>query len=603
MEELFVDLQAYGKDKKWMWFELFIRQPMGLRNLVYFIVSVFLVGNHGVRTWGMVIILIVWVVLALMTLARKRYSYSSWIALLVLQTVVNLMNREISFLSAVTQEIILVLLILYYSKRKDFFYKEASDAEPGVKSRRWEIELVILIHLIFASCLHWSLGSVLKIGSMTVYENEMLAMLGWFLYGGGLYLAFRWEKITRQSWRRIVLNAAGTGIAVAAARTVLDYYLDGMLLDGWNYRGIMRTSLLITGAFCLILIRIFFIIFAKRRKRPLDEAWIPMAAMAVIAISYLAEYVFSCGWVSYDQYYARQGVLPLYVWSISYFLMLFWVVLRMKCVNKGEEDGPVKRILKKIAEHVMKYERSILVIALAALLTAGIVSFNPQRIKPPIWMTYPYKVTLEDGEAVINAYIAREGELNVPLTIWGVRVKRIDDDAFKNTNVHITAVNIPEECEFNGDVFHYESQSYYSLGENTAWISKYIGEKKEVKIPEEVWGRKVTGIYAWCFQESDIEKVTIPDTVVFIDSMAFEGCRELTKVRLSLNLEEIAVGVFEGTGIRRIIIPASVKTIGKDAFKNSLLEEVIGLKNVENVDRSAFNGTPWKQEQEEKQKE
>ena len=61
--------------------------------------------------------------------------------------------------------------------------------------RKGEIELIMLIHFILAFCLHCSLGRVSEIKSMTVYENEMLAMLGG-LYGGGLYLAFRWEDIT-----------------------------------------------------------------------------------------------------------------------------------------------------------------------------------------------------------------------------------------------------------------------------------------------------------------------------------------------------------------------------------------------------------------------
>ena len=343
MEELFVDLRAYEKDKKWMWFELFIRQPIGLRNLLYSIVSGFLLENHVMRTWLMVIILIVWVTLAAMTLARKKYSYPCWIALLILQTVMNLMNIQISFWSVTIPEIMLVLMILYYSKRKDFFYKETCAAETGTNKRKWEIELIVIIHLIFASCMHFSLGNVSKIESMRVYENEQLAMLGWFLYGGGLYLALRWETITQSGWWRTVLKATGIGIATAIVRAVLDYKLDTMLLDDWDFRGIMRTSLIITGIFCLVLIRFLFAIFSKKRERLPDEARIPMIVMAVIAIFYLVEYVFSCGWVpdKEDLYYANQAVLPLYVWSMAFFLMMFWVLMRMGHARKalwGEED-------------------------------------------------------------------------------------------------------------------------------------------------------------------------------------------------------------------------------------------------------------------------
>ncbi len=339
MEQLFKDLKAYEKGKRWMWFELFIRQPVSLCGLAYFLVSSLLAGDQAVRSWLMIIILSAWIVLAVMTLARNRYSYPSWIALLVLQTIASVMNTEISFWSVLIQEIILALLILYYNKRKDFFYKEVSDAETGANGRKWEIELVVLIHLILAFCLHYSLGSMLRIRSMTIYENERLALQGWFLYGGGLYLALGWEKITRKRWWRTALGAAGMGIAAAAARAALDYNLNMMVLDSADRKGTMRTSLLITGAFCLILIMILFMIFTKERKLPLKEAWIPMAVMAFIAIFYLAEYVYSCGWVGEkeDLDYARQGVLPMYVWSMSYFLTLFWVALRMRRVKRGIE--------------------------------------------------------------------------------------------------------------------------------------------------------------------------------------------------------------------------------------------------------------------------
>ncbi|GFI05012.1 MAG: hypothetical protein HFI44_16110 [Lachnospiraceae bacterium] len=195
MAELFGDLRAYDKSKNWMWFELFICQPIGLYNCLAFTINSFLMKNYVMRTWVMLIISIVWVGLTVMTLARKGYSYRCWIALLILQTITSLMNARLSFWSITIPEIMLVLLVLYYNGRKAFFYKEVSDAETGVNCRKGEIELIMLIHFILAFCLHCSLGRVSEIKSMTVYENEMLAMLGG-LYGGGLYLAFRWEDIT-----------------------------------------------------------------------------------------------------------------------------------------------------------------------------------------------------------------------------------------------------------------------------------------------------------------------------------------------------------------------------------------------------------------------
>ncbi len=612
MEELYVDLKAYGKSKKWMWFELFARQPIALFSFMGITMNCFLSGNNVKRTWFMAIVVVVWITLAVMTIIRKKYSYSCWIALLILQTAAYIMNGGISFWRATISEIILVFLIAYYNNRKDFFYKEKETCETKdcQGSRKWEINLIIIIHLVFACCMHFFLGNVSDITSMRVYDNTWLAMLGWFLYGTSLCLTLKWEKIVQLEWRQAVFAALGAGMVTVTARIVLDHMLDTILLDTWNQRGIMRASLIITGIFCLALIRILFAIFTEREKNSPTEAHMPIIIMAVIAILYLVEYTFSCGWVEKeDLEYAYQVVLPVYVWSSAYFIMIFWALMRMRCVNKsdsikkevtdwlGRTDGFGQYILKGVIKFVIRNGRNIWIIVTLALLVVGIASFDSQQMHMPIWLTYPYDVTIEGGGAVINAYVAqgKGKEVNVPQRIWGIKVKRIEDDAFRNEKVHIVSLSIPEEFEFDGEIFHYESQSYYYLAGNGVWLAEYIGKEKNVKIPEEVWGRKVTGLYAWCFQESDIEEVTIPDTVTYISSMAFEGCQNLTKVKLSSNLEEISVGAFEGTGIRSITIPKSVKSIEESAFKNSKLVEVIGIDNVGYVDPSAFVGTPWEE--------
>ena len=78
MEELYVDLKAYGKNKKWMWFELFVRQPIALFSFMAITMNCFLSGNNVKRTWFMAIVVAVWITLAVMTMIRKKYSYPCW---------------------------------------------------------------------------------------------------------------------------------------------------------------------------------------------------------------------------------------------------------------------------------------------------------------------------------------------------------------------------------------------------------------------------------------------------------------------------------------------------------------------------------------------
>lgn len=96
-------------------------------------------------------------------------------------------------------------------------------------------------------------------------------------------------------------------------------------------------------------------------------------------------------------------------------------------------------------------------------------------------------------------------------------------------------------------------------------------------------------IDSWAFAYTILQKLVIPDTVTdfssyacaymprltdvtlsanmnYIGSAAFAGCAQLTEITLPQNLLEIGQGAFAGTGLKSIVIPASVETIGYCAF-------------------------------------
>lgn len=60
----------------------------------------------------------------------------------------------------------------------------------------------------------------------------------------------------------------------------------------------------------------------------------------------------------------------------------------------------------------------------------------------------------------------------------------------------------------------------------------------------------------------------IPEVVERIEDSAFEGAVNLRRVNLGKNLRTIGSWAFEGSGIRSIKIPFSVKSIGTEAFKD-----------------------------------
>ena len=69
-----------------------------------------------------------------------------------------------------------------------------------------------------------------------------------------------------------------------------------------------------------------------------------------------------------------------------------------------------------------------------------------------------------------------------------------------------------------------------------------------------------------------IEKVTMPDTVKYINGYAFENCTNLSEALLSSSLENIESGAFFNcSNLADIVIPDSVISITSDAFLNTAL--------------------------------
>ena len=219
--------------------------------------------------------------------------------------------------------------------------------------------------------------------------------------------------------------------------------------------------------------------------------------------------------------------------------------------------------------------------------------FRP--IDMPKWMTYPYDVTIYKGEATINTYLSDKPEIKIPKRIMGAKVCTIEAFAFDNLGTDAVILDIPQSVTYALFIYHHESQSYYHLYPNNEVImGEYIGNEKKVEIPEEVWGRKVTGIER-SFAGSDIEEVVIPKTVTSIGMGTFEGCKNLKEITLPSQIEEIKACAFEKAGIKKIDLSENIKYLGPSAFAFSDINEVKGIENVEYIGVSAFRGTPWEE--------
>lgn len=159
----------------------------------------------------------------------------------------------------------------------------------------------------------------------------------------------------------------------------------------------------------------------------------------------------------------------------------------------------------------------------------------------------PVTRTLEDGTLAITGYTGFATEIEIPAEINGVKVTKIDNNAFKDRD--ITAVTLPDGLT--------------SIGDNA---------------------------FRGCTQ---LTSIVIPDSVTDVGAYCFYGCTALESATLSANLYDLSNRVFEGcSSLGNVVIPDSVQYIYSGAFWNCVSMTQINIpKNVSYIDAGAFGAS------------
>lgn len=91
--------------------------------------------------------------------------------------------------------------------------------------------------------------------------------------------------------------------------------------------------------------------------------------------------------------------------------------------------------------------------------------------------------------------------------------------------------------------------------------------KDEIKINEEFY--PVTAIWDSAFYNMDtLESVTISSNVTMIDGYAFVNCKNLKTITFNDKLETIGSSAFRNTAITSLALPATIETLGSNAFSD-----------------------------------
>ncbi|MBR5136570.1 MAG: leucine-rich repeat domain-containing protein [Clostridia bacterium] len=95
----------------------------------------------------------------------------------------------------------------------------------------------------------------------------------------------------------------------------------------------------------------------------------------------------------------------------------------------------------------------------------------------------------------------------------------------------------------------------------------------------------------WHFIGKEVKKIVIEDGITSIDgTYIFYTCRNVEEIYISNSMESIVSSAFEGSGIKSIVIPGSLKVIPSETFSNcSKLETVVILDGVVSIGERAFS--------------
>ncbi len=158
----------------------------------------------------------------------------------------------------------------------------------------------------------------------------------------------------------------------------------------------------------------------------------------------------------------------------------------------------------------------------------------------------------------------------------------------------------------SGDIGDYTPEVDYLITEQgtfyfeeaegeTAILVNYVGKATSgdhVEVPATFNDRTVTTIGKQAFYNlSAIVEITIPESVIKIDSYAFARCTELTEIKLPAGLLEIGEGAFtECTALTKIDLGNSIVSIGEKAFNGcKALTDIALPATLTTIGRAAFS--------------
>lgn len=118
-----------------------------------------------------------------------------------------------------------------------------------------------------------------------------------------------------------------------------------------------------------------------------------------------------------------------------------------------------------------------------------------------------------------------------------------------------------------------------------------ISELKNTILTEVIVPDGVTEISKFAFAKSRIANVSLPNSLIYIDDFAFDGCESLELINIPESVTYIGESAFRGcVGLKNMTLPNSVKTIGMGAFAGCENIEKVKLGGIDKINPITFFG-------------
>lgn len=207
----------------------------------------------------------------------------------------------------------------------------------------------------------------------------------------------------------------------------------------------------------------------------------------------------------------------------------------------------------------------------------ALIVYDDQYLVPETSAKIKIKADAFESDLTINGTKATSGEAFEVTPVWDenelykVTVKSTDGKESKEQV--LTFKKLKSTTEFSGT---YGEKATWKLTEGVLTISgsgdmqdKVPWENLMSLIKKVTFDDGITSIGANAFlKATSITEVKLPSSLKKIDAYAFNYCSALTQITLPEGLETICIGAFFGSGLKAISIPASVKTVETNAFRD-----------------------------------